>query len=448
MAALDDTARPEVGSIFRKVAFGLGAVAAVAALAVAAVALVAAADGQSRQPDGGLVSADPPTVSSPSASPVPTRPPPEPTPTPTPEPPEDDQAQGGDEPIGPQAAPVVGTIPENQDVSSEFLALRDALAAEIDAYRAEVGNIEVAIAVTDLQTGETISVNGNRAQRTGCTINMFALFAAVSEFEAGRASPGQVSWNIRSGIGESYPPQVKQFLQSVFGNHVTGTERGREMMRSWGMQASLFHHVPYYGDGTQNNLLTALETDMVLTRLYRGELFSPEWTEYTLARLKEIAGYLNYIIPGRLPAAATVAHKIGYYWDFDGWVNNDAGIVTFTGGDGEQKAYVITYLSQKARTEYTGYSFGATLSRVVWDWFADKYGVKTATAPAVQPPAPQPTTPPPEPTTPPPPPPSPAQPSPTPTPAPPSPTPSPTPTRTPTPAPTPSPTPTVTPGSQ
>jgi hypothetical protein len=333
-----------------------------------------------------------------------------------------------------------GVIPENVDVDPKFLALRDALAKEIDAYSAEVGGIDVAIAVSDLQTGETISVDGNELHKTGCTINMFALFAAVDQFQAGNASPDWVAGNIASGIGGSYPPQVKQFLQTLYGSHEVGVQRAREMMTDWGMEASLFDHVPYYGDGTQPNLLTALETNDVLTKLYKGKLFNAEWTAYTLGRLRDIAGYLNYILPRQLPASATVAHKIGYYWDGDGWVNNDAGIVTFTGGDGKPKVYVISYLSQKARTEFIGYSFGAILSRVAWDYFAEKYDAQTAPAPpppAPPAPAPQPT-PTPQPTAPP------AQtpqPTPTPPPAPPTPTPAPSITATPTPVPTPQPTP-------
>ena len=176
---------------------------------------------------------------------------------------------------------------------------------------------------------------------------------------------------------------------------------------------------------------------MVLTKLYRGQLFEPEWTAYTLARLRNIAPYLNYILPGKLPAAATVAHKIGYFWDRDGWVNNDAGLVTFTGADGKEKAYVITYLSQKARTEYTGYSFGARLSGIVWDYFAATYEPKAGALGRSQPPSP-----------PPPPPPPPPRPSPTHPPATPTAQPSPSPTLFPTPTPTlppaPSPTPTPT----
>jgi hypothetical protein len=187
------------------------------------------------------------------------------------------------------------------------------------------------------------------------------------------------------------------------------------------MVSSEFHQVPYYPTGTGINRLTALEVNLALTKLYRGEMFDPEWTAYTLARLRENNVGLNYILPGQLPWSATVAHKIGYYSDVDGWVNNDVGVVTFTGADGEEKAYAISYLSQKARTEYTGYSFGARLSRIAWNWFEATYRLGTE-----PPPPPPPAPPPPPPRTP-------------------APTSSPTPVATPTPASTPSPTPEPTP---
>jgi len=280
-----------------------------------------------------------------------------------------------------------GVIPENVNVSPEFLALRDTLAKEIETYAAQVGGIDVAVAVTDIQTGQTISVNGNVLHRTGCTINLFALLAAVGEFEAGRADPSQVARSIRVGIGGSYPPEVRRFLERIFGSHRAGVDRAQEMMRSWGMVASEFHQVPYYATGTAINRLTGLEVNLALTKLYRGEMFSPEWTAYTLARLREVNVGLNYMLPGRLPRSAVVAHKIGFYADWDGWVNNDAGVVTFTGSDGQQKAYVVTYLSQKARTEYTGYSFGARLSGIVWDYFEATYEPKIEVPPRSQPPS-------------------------------------------------------------
>jgi beta-lactamase class A len=308
-------------------------------------------------------------------------------PTPPPgAPPPGQVTVGGDQAAGPVPA-VRGGLPETVNASADMLALRDQLAREIEDYSDQAGGVDVAIAVTDLQTGETISVNGNTLHKTGCTINLFAFLTAVSEFQAGNGSPGELSESISHGIGGSYPPEVAAFLNSLFGSYTAGVQRARELMASWGMSASHFDHVPFYGGDTPPpNVLTALETDGILARLYRGQLFSAVWTQYALDILRDIAPYVQYILPKYLPWEATVAHKIGSYWDDDGWVNNDAGIVTFTGSDGAEKAYVISYFSQRAGSEQIGYSFGARLSRAVWDFMGPRYGVYSAPAPPWFPP--------------------------------------------------------------
>jgi len=308
-------------------------------------------------------------------------PPPSETPAPSPQ-----EGTGGDQTSAPLPQ-TSGNRPEN-NASPDFLALRDQLESSIVAYDADVGGIDVAIAVTDLQNGETISVGGNVLHRTGCVINLFALLGAVSQFQVGNASPDGLGYSIKKGIGGSYPPEVKNFTQSIFGSYWEGTYYARSLMSSWGMTASNFDHIPFYGgEYPSPNILTALETNDILAKLWNEQLFNYEWTVYTLRVLRDSYSYVDYILPRRLPPEATVGHKIGYYADWDGWVNNDTGIVTFQGADGKQKAYAITYLSQLANSEKDGYSFGARLSRDVWDWMVGKYGLW-------QPPTPEPTPPP------------------------------------------------------
>ena len=164
------------------------------------------------------------------------------TPAPTPQ-----EGTGGDQTSAPLPQ-TSGNIPENVNASPEFLALRDQLESSIVAYDADVGGIDVAIAVTDLQNGETISVGGNVLHRTGCVINLFALLGVVSQFQAGNASPDGLAYSIKKGIGGSYPPEVKNFTQSIFGSYWEGTYYARSLMSSWGMTASYFDHIPFYGD--------------------------------------------------------------------------------------------------------------------------------------------------------------------------------------------------------
>lgn len=441
------------GTVRRRLAVGGGIVAAVISIAC----IVAAASLIFLEEDNAASGDDTTASPSPAASPAPSRKPtarPTASPTPTPDP-QTPQA-GGDEPSGP-LPDAEGNIPENVNVSPEMLALRDQIAATITEYQGYVGGIDVAVAVTDLQTGETISVNGNRPHKTGCVINLFGLLAAVDRFQAGAADPSWAAWSIKKGIGGSYPPEVKNFLQTFFGDYNLGVQRARELMAAWGLVIGTYDHIPYYGlsDDPPPNVLTALETNSVLTRLWRRELFNEEWSQYTINVLRDSFAYVDYILPKFLPWAATVGHKIGYHWDYDGWVNNDVGIVSFTGSDGLEKAYAISYFSQFAPSEYAGYAFGARMSLLVWNTMGPKYGApagpnisyippKEVVTPAptvevtpeptpeeTQPPAPT-TTPKPTP-----------EPTPKPTAAPtPALTPSPVPSPTPSPAPTPSPPPT------
>ncbi|HSP56029.1 MAG TPA: serine hydrolase, partial [Dehalococcoidia bacterium] len=376
------------------------AVLAFTALGLGALLLVAPADGIPESGESAVAAVGTPTPrATPMFSPVVERATPSPEPTPPAGVTPDAPTSGGDQPSAPLPSGQ-GNRPENVNADPEMLTLKAKLEQEISDYSASVGGIDVAVAVTDIQTGQTISVGGNVLHKTGCTINLFALLAAVDQFQAGAASPDGLSYPITKGIGGSYPPEVKHFLDVIFGSYTLGVQRAREMMSSWGMQSSYFDHVPYYGgEDPPPNILTALELNDVFNRLYHGTLFNAEWTGYTMGVLTNIAPYVQYILPKYLPSSATAAHKIGYYWDYDGWVNNDAGIVMFTGSDGQTKAYVVSYLSQGARTEYIGYSFGARISRIVWDGVTPKYGVQSppwspppiVTPPPGEYPTPQPT---------------------------------------------------------
>jgi len=353
--------------------FGIGITAVTFGLLAGSLTLIAL-DGNPGPGAGGFAAPASQTASR-SATPTPTAPvvataPARPTPSVTAEP-----GTGGDQPTEP-LPPTAGDIPENIGVSPEMLALKDELTATITDYEARVG-IDVGLAVTDLQTNETISINGNTVHKTGCVINMFGLFAAVDEFQSGNASPYGLGYSIRKGIGGSYPPEVKNFLEAIYGYYPDGVVHARELMNSWGMKMAWYDHIPYYGgsDTPPANILTPLEVTSVLRRLWNDELFDEEWTNYTISVLRDSYAYADYILPKYLPWYVTVGHKIGYYWDYDGWVNNDVGIVSWPGADGSTKAYAISYFSQYAPSEAAGYTFGQRLSLDAYNFMAGRYGV-------------------------------------------------------------------------
>jgi hypothetical protein len=293
---------------------------------------------------------------------------------------------GGDQPSGP-LPDTEGDIAENVNLSADMIGLQNQLASTIAEYES-ANAIDVGVAVTDLVTGETLSVNGNVAHKTGCVINLFALLAAVDQFQAGNASPSGLEYSIKKGIGGSNPPEVKNFMDAIFGYYPDGVVYARQLMAGWGLKVATYDHIPYYGgsDSPPSNVLTPLETNSILSRVWNDQLFDAQWSDYTISVLRDSYAYVNYILPKYLPWNATVGHKIGYYDDNDGWVNNDVGIVSFTGADGQEKAYAISYFSQYGRSEYDGYSFGARVSLDVYDFMAPRYGVSVAAPPPIAPP--------------------------------------------------------------
>lgn len=395
---MTDQAAPRLEQFRQKLVITLlvftGAI--MATLSVAFIGLLVLGDDQSASGnDVGAVTVSPTVSPRLTASPRPSAsatvtPSPAPTETPPPQ-------TGGDQP-GLPLPDTQGNIPENVGLSPDMAGLHDDLASMIAQYEASVGSIDVAVAVTDLTTGETVSIGGNVVHKTGCVINLFGLLAAVDEFQQGAASPNGLEYPIKKGIGGSYPPEVRHFLTVIFGDPDTGVQHARDLMSGWGLKIADFDHIPYYGgDNPPPNIVTPLEINSVLSRLYNGQLFDQYWTDYTIGVLNNSYSYVNYIIPKYLPWYATVGHKIGYFWDYDGWVNNDVGIVSFTGSDGQKHAYAIGYFSQFAPSEYAGYSFGAKVSLAVWNFMAPRYGV--APQPVITPaPPPPPDTPAPTPT--------------------------------------------------
>ncbi len=61
-----------------------------------------------------------------------------------------------------------------------LLQLEQDVAAEIGSYPGEV-----ALAVTDLQTGESFAIDGDRPHAGACTINLFLLYGVVADLQGG-----------------------------------------------------------------------------------------------------------------------------------------------------------------------------------------------------------------------------------------------------------------------
>jgi hypothetical protein len=271
-------------------------------------------------------------------------------------------------PHGPELPPIV-VEPETDPA---LLALRDRMQLAVDGYWVD-GNF--AVAVTDLQTGQTISVHGERQQVAGCIWNLSVIIRTLKDVEEGRYPLEDVEGLIRQTLWASDASSaLRLYAKAGDGDHVTGVQRVLDVARGLGLTASIIDHPPAFPEYSlgisEPNLVTAEEVNLVLEALYEERLLNAEWTAWLLDAMTRVKPGLNYLTA--YGTGGVVSHKNGFLPDGSTWVDNDAGIVRFERG-GQEYAYAITFLSEGVDTKYADIPLGQQLSVMVWEHFDATY---------------------------------------------------------------------------
>lgn len=266
-------------------------------------------------------------------------------------------------------------------VSPELEALRQRLEAEIAAYTQRVGG-SFAVAVTDLQNGQTIHVNGDDTERVpGCSMNFFVLLSVVQDLQRGLYPESDVGSFIARTIWASDPGTAFYLLRVTGGGDAyAGLWKINDLLRNrLGLTSALFDHPPAADAPTlvpgqwQANRITPLDFNRALTKLYRGDLLGPGWNGYLLEKMSHVKPGLNHLIPsGVTDPTAMVSHKNGYIDYVPYYVDNDIGLVIFKRG-GKQYAYAMTFWSQDNPWVLSDLPLGQTVSRLVWEHFSRIY---------------------------------------------------------------------------
>jgi len=234
-----------------------------------------------------------------------------------------------------------------------------------------------AVSVTDLQTGKTIAINGDRQQMSACTIKIFIMMAVAQDLEAGRYSEDEVIDLIYSAMGPSNTWPARELIRYAGGGSLdAGIQRINGIMQSLGMSSSVLAHPPDYPEEDyglgDENLLTTNDLNLALGKLYHRQAGLSEWaTNYVLWSMTLAIPGQQYSLGGGIPAEANLYHKIGLLYDpYNTW--NDAGIVTFE-RNGQTYAYAISYLGSWQPDWHDAYYHGADASAVAWDAFSAAY---------------------------------------------------------------------------
>jgi len=233
-----------------------------------------------------------------------------------------------------------------------------------------------AVSVTDLQTGKTISVNGSRPQLAACTIKIPIMLVLAQDIEHGSYTEAEVEPYVLGAMGPSNTPPARELIKYIGNGDVgVGINRINEMMQSIGMTHSVIAHPPgysweYYGYGYEN-LLTSDDLNLLLTKLYRGEILSSWATSYVLWSMSLAPDWVNQSLGGPLPSDVTLYHKFGQLYEPENtW--NDGGIAVFS-RNGQKYAYVITSLGSYGDSWRTAYDHTYRVSAAAWNYFDAVY---------------------------------------------------------------------------
>ncbi len=145
-------------------------------------------------------------------------------------------------------------------------------------------------------------------------------------------------------------------------------------MQQMGMTSSFYDHPPAYPQESiagSNDYFTANDLNRALTAFWQGQVTSISWRDYLLDKMTGVKPGLQYLIPAGV-GDGVVSHKNGFFVVPSGWVDNDAGIVTFQRG-GKTYAYAISFFTQFVGTKYADIPLGQDVSSMVWQYFSGRY---------------------------------------------------------------------------
>lgn len=258
-------------------------------------------------------------------------------------------------------------------VGADLLALQKQMAAAVKATSMPG---EYAVAVTDLQTGETVSVNGDALRLSGCVMNLFVILQVALDLEAGRYPLAHADALVAATTWSSNAATARELYALVGSGDVThGVERVDTLIRGvLKLDGVLIDHPPLYHDDSigrdYNNWITAESVNEALAALWRGEILTPRWRDFVLDHLATVKPGLNYLT-AYVPEGI-VSHKNGFLEADTGFVDNDAGIVRLE-RSGREVAYAVTFLSQEVPVKYGDAVLGQQISKLAYEVMSARY---------------------------------------------------------------------------
>jgi hypothetical protein len=275
---------------------------------------------------------------------------------------------------GPPTLPAGAAAPELAEPGPALAALEREIAERVEAYHLD-GNY--AVAVTDLQTGETIEVGGHRRQLAGCSINFFVMLQASIDEMRGQLTSSQIDSLLHTTVHYSDPVSARKLYELAGdGELLSGIRETRSLIWSLGLRDTRLDHAPLFISAASiartDNHFSAADANRALAMLWWGQILPVAERDKLLDTMADVKPGLNYLTA--YGTGGTVSHKNGFFPVPSGgwWVDNDIGIVRFE-QDGETYAYAISFLSERVHEKYGSLSLFRPISELVWEYFDRTY---------------------------------------------------------------------------
>lgn len=250
-------------------------------------------------------------------------------------------------------------IEENRlKVEQNLLNLREKLAAGIKNYKGKV-----AISVTELDSGASISIDGNEIYFPASTIKFLILVGVLKDIENEKYPFSLIQKNITSMMTISSNTAANDLINKV------GFPTLTKLPEEFGMNDTAFVHGFSPSDGeiprmtAGSNAMTTNDANIFWEKLYAEELLNSNSTKQALAYAKLPNVNLIYS-----PKGIVASHKPGYIEIKKSEVYHDSGIVRT-----KDFTYVVTFFSKNNPTHEEGGKFGKKLTKIIYDWFSKNY---------------------------------------------------------------------------
>lgn len=243
-------------------------------------------------------------------------------------------------------------------VEQNLLDLKSKLTIEVKKYKGEV-----AVSVTELDSGAAISINGNEIYFPASTIKFLILVGVLKDIENGKYPLSLVEKNITSMMTISSNTAANDLINKI------GFPTLTKFPEDFGMNDTAFAHGFSPADGeiprmtAGSNAMTTNDANIFWEKLYAEELLNSNNTKQALAYAKLPNVNLIYS-----PKGIVASHKPGYIEIKESEVYHDSGIVKT-----KDFAYVVTFFSRNNPTHEEGGEFGKKLTKLIYDWFSKNY---------------------------------------------------------------------------